>query len=137
MGCVEIVQPGGCNSVRIGKGGAGGWRRLHVPVAGREEWEYPIITRTKRGVIMEPEINEVIKQEKMVGVREYSEGLDPRLLTVVTNECTSFEGETRLVIEAVNEGGYNSTAIDLFDALRWIKDNRDDLIEGIVDVFKE
>jgi hypothetical protein len=49
----------------------------------------------------------------MEGVREYCEEMTVRLRK--TNG--------RLVIEARNEGGHNSTEVDLVDLLDWLKAN--------------
>jgi len=56
--------------------------------------------------------------EEMDGVREYAERL-PVAITLCTNG--------RLAITAINQGGYDSTAVDLLDLLGWIKNNRPDL----------
>jgi hypothetical protein len=47
----------------------------------------------------------------MVGVREYGEGDNVELRRLENG---------RLVIKATNEGGYNSTEVDLEDLLTWV-----------------
>lgn len=54
-----------------------------------------------------------MKKIVMEGVREYCEEMDVSLRT--TNG--------RLVIEARNECGHNSTEVDLLDLLDWLKAN--------------
>lgn len=39
------------------------------------------------------------------------------------------ERKGRLVIGALNEGGYNSTQVDLLDVIAWVKENRPDLLK--------
>ncbi len=58
--------------------------------------------------------------EKVVmdGVREYCESYPVRLM----------ERDGRLCIEAENEGGYNSTEVDVLDVLAWVKKFRPDLL---------
>lgn len=50
----------------------------------------------------------------MEGVREYCEEMDVKLRT---------SDNGRLVIVALNEGGHNSTEVDLLDLLEWLKTN--------------
>lgn len=47
----------------------------------------------------------------MEGVREYCEEMEVRLL----------KRNGRYVIEARNEGGYNSTEVDLLDLIQWLQ----------------
>ncbi len=63
--------------------------------------------RTANGVVMH-------------GVREYGEGMEVEL------DCTT-DGES--IIVARNEGGYNSTWVDVLDLVRWLRANRPDLLE--------
>ncbi len=37
----------------------------------------------------------------------------------------------RLVIRAINEGGYNFTAVDLLDLLTWVKVNMPELLKEL------
>lgn len=37
----------------------------------------------------------------------------------------------RICVIATNEGGYNSTAVDLLDLLTWLRANRPDLLGGL------
>lgn len=53
-------------------------------------------------------------------VREYCEGMGVLLGTD--------EDSGREVIKAVNEGGYNSTHVDLLDLITWLKQNRPELL---------
>lgn len=53
--------------------------------------------------------------ETMVGVREYVEGHSTRGPNVEMRRSNS-----RLVVQAYNEGGYNCTQVDLFDLLDWL-----------------
>lgn len=55
----------------------------------------------------------------MEGVREYGEGM-PVALEYHKN---------RLTILALNDGGLDSTAVDLLDLLAWLRTNRPDLME--------
>lgn len=70
----------------------------------------------------------------MEGVREYSEEMEVRLEATegmykygVPDE--EREGHGRLVIRAWNEGGYNSTQVDLLELLQWLRENRPDLLD--------
>lgn len=54
--------------------------------------------------------NTVNTEIKMEGVREYAEGYDVFLYNTPNNRTT---------IQAFNEGGYNSTTVDLLDVLEW------------------
>lgn len=49
---------------------------------------------------------------KMSGVREYGDGSTVRLVRMVETG--------RLAIQAFNEGGNNSTQVDLWDLLEWL-----------------
>jgi len=59
-------------------------------------------------------------QIEMVGVREHGEEYP---VSVARDNKTA-----RWVILAANEGGYNSTVVDLFDLLKWINHNYDTLM---------
>lgn len=72
---------------------------------------------------------------KMVGVREYNEGMDVELaisrdyLNVGKPE-KDWLGKGRIVIKAFNESGYNCTEVDLMDVILWLQKNRPELMEG-------
>jgi hypothetical protein len=53
------------------------------------------------------------------GIREYAEEESVYIKEI---------GE-RTVIVAYNEGGYNSTAVDLVDVIEWVKENRPELLK--------
>lgn len=57
----------------------------------------------------------------MKGVREYCEENKVTL--------TETKGAKRLVIQAINQGGYDSTEVDLLDLISWLKENRPDLLK--------
>lgn len=59
---------------------------------------------------------------EMSGVREYAEGYPVRLCAM---------DNARLAIEARNQGGYDCTHVDLCDLLKWLQDNRPELLEGM------
>lgn len=40
------------------------------------------------------------------------------------------DGSFRWVIEAYNEGGYNSTQVDLLDVIAWVRENRPELLSA-------
>ena len=55
--------------------------------------------------------------KRMIGVTEYGEGMD-----------VTFDYENgRPIVVARNEGGYNSTAVDLIELLDWVYKNKPDL----------
>jgi len=69
----------------------------------------------------------------MDGVAEYAEGYGVRL--VQTRGAYDFDkpehewrGHGRLVIKSWNEGGHNSTEVDLLQLLEWVRTNRPDLM---------
>lgn len=55
---------------------------------------------------------------EMSNVREYAEGYP-----VVLND-----ERDRLTISALDEYGYNGTAVDLLDVIAWVKANRPELL---------
>jgi hypothetical protein len=57
---------------------------------------------------------------RLVGVREYGEGQPVSLVADKDNP--------RLCIVAVNEGGHNSTSVDLLDLIQWVHANRPELL---------
>lgn len=58
--------------------------------------------------------------ETLEGVREYAEEYPVKI--------GYDQDEHRIVIKAINEGGYNCTLVDLIDLIDWIKKNRPELI---------
>ncbi len=60
---------------------------------------------------------------QMNGVREYGEQYS---VALTTDEKTE-----RLCVVAVNEGGNNSTWVDLEDLLKWIKANKPEIWNAI------
>ena len=71
----------------------------------------------------------------MVGVREYSEGMNVELAITrgmldVDKPEKDWLGKERIVIKAFNEGGYNRTEVDLMDIILWLQKNRPELLEG-------
>jgi hypothetical protein len=65
------------------------------------------------------------KSVLMDGVTEHNEGLPVRLEYF----AYSHPGPVRAVIKALNEGGCNSTEVDLLDVLSWVKANRPELLK--------
>ena len=67
------------------------------------------------------------------GVAEYCEGMSVEL-SETGGWCESgvpedkWPGRGRLVIRAKNEGGHNSTEVDLLQLIAWLKTNRPDLL---------
>jgi len=67
----------------------------------------------------------------MIKIHDYAEGL-PVEITTLNPKDTYPEGllkRPRLVIKALNEGGCNCTLVDLIDVLRWVKENKPELLE--------
>lgn len=69
------------------------------------------LERTQR--MARPMSNSELIVGKMDGVREYAEGYPVELRRDDRNG--------RLVVRALNEGGYNLTDVDLLDLLQWVK----------------
>lgn len=66
---------------------------------------------------------------KLVGVREYAEGLPVEI------DFSNSEPDTRrLVVRARNEAGHNHTEVDLLDLLGWLHLNRPDLMAAAPDL---
>lgn len=68
---------------------------------------------------------------EMIGVKEYAE--DMPVCLAVTNGLWPVGdgprvGHGRLVIRAVNEGGYNCTEVDLEQLISWLRNNRPELL---------
>jgi hypothetical protein len=57
---------------------------------------------------------------EMEGVREYIE-VEPVKLV--------YNNAGHLVVQAINEGGYNSTEVDLLQLIQWLKTNRPELLQ--------
>ena len=74
--------------------------------------------------------------ERATNIREYAEEME---VTIADWQKTDFDdnhlpipkGEKRLVINALNEGGYNGTEVDLLDVLKWVKANMPELLKEI------
>lgn len=69
----------------------------------------------------------------MPGVTEYCEGLEVSLARTSGVYCHGLPGEQwlgrgRLVIQALNEGGHNSTEIDLVQLIKWLRANHPELL---------
>jgi len=67
----------------------------------------------------------------MDGVTEYAEGYGVRLVETTgayVGIAKQRPGAGRLVIKALNEGGYNCTEVDLLEVLAWVKAHRPDLM---------
>lgn len=60
----------------------------------------------------------------MEGVTEYAEGFPVEISEYIPEG----KRDARLVIKAINQGGYDSTAVDLLELIAWIKENRSDLL---------
>ena len=65
----------------------------------------------------------------MDGVKEYCEEMNVELIQ--TTGLFDGEGRGRWVIMAKNEGGYNSTEVDVLQMIDWLRKNRPDLWLGI------
>jgi hypothetical protein len=62
---------------------------------------------------------------KLDNVREYCEEMDVEIIVGHEN----YRGAGREQILARNEGGYNSTCVDLLDLVAWLKNNRPELLK--------
>lgn len=65
--------------------------------------------------------NRLAKETIMDGVREYEWEMPIHLAQT---------DDGRLVIEAFSEGGWSGTQVDLLDLLRWLAENRPDLLKA-------
>ncbi len=76
--------------------------------------------------------HEKIDPATLTDIREYGDDFP---VTLDWNHMTGADykrtGERRLCITAVNEGGYNSTAVDLLDLIAWVKKNKPELLAGL------
>lgn len=59
----------------------------------------------------------------MIGVRTYSN--EDYLVRLEVNPYNY-----RFLIRAINEGGHNSTTVDLIDVIRWVKNNKPELLKN-------
>jgi len=71
-------------------------------------------------------------------IREYAEEMDVTIIRLDKNSENYASGiyksgyrEERLVIKALNEGGYNSTEVDLVDLLKFVKNELPDLWRSV------
>ena len=71
--------------------------------------------------------------KRKTSIREYAEEME---VTISDWQKTTWEddkpvggGEVRLVITALNEGGYNCTDVDLRDVITWVKANMPELLK--------
>lgn len=75
-------------------------------------------------------------KQVMQGVTEYGENMDVYLDTTTGLYNADNhglpdhqrQGYGRIVIVAINEGGFNSTEVDLLQLLSWVKHNRPELL---------
>lgn len=71
--------------------------------------------------------------QEMSGVREYDEQLPVALVLVPPDDEVPKYGPSpaegpRWCVRALNEGGYNGVSIDLLDLIRWLRENRPELL---------
>ncbi|MDY6895514.1 MAG: hypothetical protein SVO01_08895 [Thermotogota bacterium] len=64
---------------------------------------------------------------KAKGVQEYCEEM-PVKITKTKGLHPSKKGKGRLVVKAFNEGGFNSTEVDLLQLIEWVRKNMPDVI---------
>ena len=62
------------------------------------------------------------------GIREYGEEYPVEIMERIAIPNIELRGVGRLVICAINEGGYNGVSIDLLDVIEWVKKNRPELL---------
>ena len=97
-------------------------------------WEARCWCWRERGKLRDARVaREEASRVRMEGVREWGEGYVVSLVTAEANESVPSCGplpdqSPRLCIEALNEGGYNATRVDLLDLLRWVQMHRPDLL---------
>jgi hypothetical protein len=73
------------------------------------------------------------QDNEMPGVREYCEQYPVAIVLVPPDEERPPYGPSpaegpRWCVRALNEGGHNSTEIDLLDLIRWLRENRPELL---------
>lgn len=87
--------------------------------------------RQREGVPMTSE-----RDGATIGVREYAESYLVHLneVQIADGKIVDVGGERRFVLEARNEGGHNSTLVDLEDLLLWLHDHRPDLLVPIAEM---
>ena len=66
--------------------------------------------------------------EKSTTIREYAEEME---VTIGEHEIDE-EGNTRIVIGAMNEGGHNGTDVDLLDVIEWVIGNKPEIIDELM-----
>lgn len=71
----------------------------------------------------------MITNERETNIREYAEEMKVTIADwqAIDNDSKPI-GEKRLVITALNEGGYNGTDVDLIDVVEWVKINMPELL---------
>lgn len=71
--------------------------------------------------------------EYETNIAEYAEEEPVKIIKREVNYCCETylarNGTERIVIQALNEGGYNRTLVDLIDVLSWVKKNMPELLE--------
>lgn len=75
----------------------------------------------------------MLSNERKTNIREYAEEMDVTIgdwqkMDENKREPTGV-GEVRLVINALNEGGYNGTEVDLLDVIEWVRANMPELLK--------
>jgi hypothetical protein len=58
-------------------------------------------------------------------IREYTEAYEVEIVDFLGGNASSSD---RLIIRAYNEGHNNVTEVDLLDVIKWVKDNKPELI---------
>ena len=74
------------------------------------------------------EENEAL-EEVMEGVREYAEDDPVTLEFEGPKDFSKIPEGGRWVVRARNEGGFNCTQVDVLDLLKWLRENRPDLLK--------
>lgn len=81
---------------------------------------------------------EETKEKSKVSIRDYN-GTDNEVEIVCENVGPDIGGKgkieisppTRWLIRAFNQGGFDSTVVDLLDVLKWVKTNKPELFDEI------
>lgn len=71
---------------------------------------------------------------EMHGVSEYVEGMMVELIQTTgayVSPTNQNSGAGRWVVKAKNEGGYNSTEVDVLDLVAWLWRHRPDLMANV------